>query len=123
MFILIERCDKCGKAFMDKSEVKRHKMYEHIVPVSPFEEVKEEEENRDGKSPYQNMEEIKTNEPDNIKSPGQLQNSKTTTPADVNTTKGIDDNNNTDNSSNYNKVKDNNTAVGNRPRSSRSFRL
>ena len=34
----IERCDKCGKAFMSQSEVKRHKMYEHPVPVSPFEE-------------------------------------------------------------------------------------
>jgi hypothetical protein len=34
----IERCDKCGKAFMTKSEVERHKMYEHPVPVSPFEE-------------------------------------------------------------------------------------
>ena len=108
---------------MDKSEVKRHKMYEHIVPVSPFEEVKEGEENREGKSPYQNMEEIKTNEPDNIKSPGELQYSKTNTPADVNTTNGIDDNDNTDNSSNYNKANDNNTAMGKRPRSFRSFRL
>ena len=34
----IERCDKCGKAFTSKSEVERHKMYEHPVPVSPFEE-------------------------------------------------------------------------------------
>ena len=34
----IERCDKCGKPFMSQSEVKRHKMYEHPVPVSPFEE-------------------------------------------------------------------------------------
>jgi hypothetical protein len=34
----IERCDKCGKAFMSQSEVKRHKMYEHPVPVSTFEE-------------------------------------------------------------------------------------
>ena len=33
-----ERCDKYGKAFMSKSEVERHKMYEHPVPVSPFEE-------------------------------------------------------------------------------------
>jgi hypothetical protein len=32
----IERCDKCGKAFMSQSEVKRHKRYEH--PVPPFEE-------------------------------------------------------------------------------------
>jgi hypothetical protein len=121
---LIERCDKCGKAFMDKSEVKRHKMYEHIVPVSPFEEVKEQEDNREGKSPHENMEEIKTNEPDNIKSLGQLQSSKTSaTPADVNTTKGIDDNNNNTDNSNYNKANDNNTAIGNRLRSFRSFRL
>lgn len=34
----IERCDKCGKAFMSHSEVERHKMHEHPVPVSPFEE-------------------------------------------------------------------------------------
>src|SRR5215210_7249104 len=34
----IERCDKCGKAFMSQPEVERHKMYEHPVPVSPFEE-------------------------------------------------------------------------------------
>ncbi len=34
----IERCEKCGKAFMSNSEVKRHKRYEHPVPVSPFEE-------------------------------------------------------------------------------------
>ncbi len=34
----IDRCDKYGKAFMSPSEVKRHKMYEHPVPVSPFEE-------------------------------------------------------------------------------------
>jgi hypothetical protein len=34
----IKSCDKCGKAFMSKSEVERHKMYEHPVPVSPFEE-------------------------------------------------------------------------------------
>jgi hypothetical protein len=34
----IERCDKCGKAFISKSEVERHKVYEHPVPVPPFEE-------------------------------------------------------------------------------------
>ena len=34
----IERCDKCGKAFLSQSEVGRHKMYEHPVPVLPFEE-------------------------------------------------------------------------------------
>ncbi len=34
----IERCDKCGKAFLSQSEVDRHKMYEHPVSVLPFEE-------------------------------------------------------------------------------------
>lgn len=34
----IERCEKCGKPFMSKSELERHKMWEHPVPVSPFEE-------------------------------------------------------------------------------------
>jgi hypothetical protein len=34
----IERCDKCGKSFMTKAEVERHKILEHPVPVSPFEE-------------------------------------------------------------------------------------
>ena len=33
----IERSNKCDKAFMSQSEVERHKMYEHPVPVSPFE--------------------------------------------------------------------------------------
>ncbi len=34
----IKRCDKCGKAFMNQAEVERHKVYEHPVPISPFEE-------------------------------------------------------------------------------------
>ena len=34
----IERCEKRGKAYVSQSEVERHKMYEHPVPVSPFEE-------------------------------------------------------------------------------------
>jgi hypothetical protein len=34
----IERCDKCGKAFMSRSEVERHKVYEHAVPVPLFEQ-------------------------------------------------------------------------------------
>jgi hypothetical protein len=42
----IERCDKCGKAFMSQSEVERHKMYEHPVPVSPFEEKRFASETR-----------------------------------------------------------------------------
>jgi hypothetical protein len=46
----IERCDKCGKAFMSQSEVKRHKMYEHPVPVSPFEERRFASNTRKNKS-------------------------------------------------------------------------
>ena len=34
----IVRCEKCGKSFLNKSEVERHKVWEHPVPVSPFEE-------------------------------------------------------------------------------------
>jgi hypothetical protein len=34
----IERCDKCGKPFMSQSEVERHKLFEHPVPVPAFEE-------------------------------------------------------------------------------------
>lgn len=34
----IERCEKCGKPFMSQSEVERHKVYEHPVPVPSFEE-------------------------------------------------------------------------------------
>ena len=33
----IERCEKCGKSFISKAELERHKMWEHPVPVSPFE--------------------------------------------------------------------------------------
>jgi hypothetical protein len=33
----IERCEKCGKSFMRKSEVEHHKMWEHH-PVSPLDE-------------------------------------------------------------------------------------
>jgi hypothetical protein len=43
---LTGRFEKCGKAFMNELEVERHKTYEHIVPVSPFEEI--DEENKEG---------------------------------------------------------------------------
>jgi hypothetical protein len=33
----IERCEKCGKSFMRKSEVECHKLWEHH-PVSSLEE-------------------------------------------------------------------------------------
>jgi phage-related protein len=52
----IERCDKCGKAFMNQSEVKRHKMYEHPVPVSPFEEKRSASDTSKNDSDNMNME-------------------------------------------------------------------
>lgn len=54
----IERCDKCGKAFMSRSEVKRHKMYEHPVPVSPFEEKRFDSDTRKNDSDNMNMEDV-----------------------------------------------------------------
>jgi hypothetical protein len=102
---LIERCEKCGKAFMDKSEVKRHKMYEHIVPVSPFEETEEKEESL----PYQNLM-LKRIEPDNINNLKELQKSRTT----------INTNDTPSNNSNYNKTSNN---IGNRPIGFRPFRF
>jgi hypothetical protein len=53
----IERCDKCGKAFMSHSEVERHKMYEHPVPVSPFEERRFASDTRNNTSNI-NMEDV-----------------------------------------------------------------
>ena len=54
----IERCDKCGKAFMSQSEVKRHKMYEHPVPVSPFEEKRSASDTRQNDTDNMNMEDV-----------------------------------------------------------------
>jgi len=54
----IERCDKCGKAFMSQSEVERHKMYEHPVPVSPFEEERSTSDTRKNDSDNINMEDV-----------------------------------------------------------------
>jgi hypothetical protein len=53
----IERCDKCGKAFLSQSEVERHKMYEHPVPVSPFEEKRSASDASKNDSDNRNMEE------------------------------------------------------------------
>jgi hypothetical protein len=53
----IERCDKCGKALMSQSEVKRHKIYEHPVPVSPFEERRFVSDTRKNNS-NMNMEDV-----------------------------------------------------------------
>ena len=54
----IERCAKCGKAFMSQSEIKRHKMYEHPVPVSPFEEKGFDSDTRKNDSDNMNMEDV-----------------------------------------------------------------
>ena len=54
----IERCDKCGKAFMSQSEVERHKMYEHPVPVSPFEEKRSASDVSKNDSDTMNMEDL-----------------------------------------------------------------
>ncbi len=54
----IERYDKCGKAFMSQSEVERHKMYEHPVPVSPFEERRFTSYTRENNSSNTNMEDL-----------------------------------------------------------------
>ncbi len=54
----IERCDKCGKAFMSQSEVERHKMYEHPVPVSPFEEKRSASDTSKNDSDNMNMEDL-----------------------------------------------------------------
>jgi hypothetical protein len=54
----IERCDKCGKAFMSKSEVERHKMYEHPVPVSPFEETRSASDTSSKNNSNMNMEDM-----------------------------------------------------------------
>lgn len=55
----IERCDKCGKAFVSQSEVERHKMYEHPVPVSPFEEKRFDSDlSKNNNSSNMNMEDV-----------------------------------------------------------------
>jgi hypothetical protein len=116
---MIERCDKCGKPFMDKSEVNRHKMYEHIVPVSPFEENKEgavmhESINPQGKETGNR----------NNSHPEELQKSIVTTssntpPTNVDTTNKGENNNNSN--SNYNSKGINITR--NRSRGFRSIRM
>ena len=94
---MVERCDKCGKPFMDKSEVNRHKMYEHSVPVSPF------EENKEGAVIYEsiNPQRKETGNRDDSSHPEELQKSIITgtttskTPINVDTTnKGENINNN-----------------------------
>ena len=98
---MVERCDKCGKPFMDKSEVNRHKMYEHIVPVSPF------EENKEGATIYESIN-PERKESGNGSHPEELQNSiiTTTTSTDVDTTnKGVINNDNKSITSTQNRLR------------------
>ena len=113
---MIERCEKCGKPFMDKSEVNRHKMYEHIVPVSPF------EENKEGTTTiYESMNAEKKVTGNRNNHPEELQkliSTTTTTSTIVDTTNKIENNNN--DSNNYTKGIN---ITQNRSRGLRSFRL
>ena len=88
---------------MDKSEVNRHKMYEHIVPVSPF------EENKEGAVMYEsiNPQRKETGNRDDSSYPEELQKSIITTTTsntsnNVDVTNKVDNNNN---NSNYNNSK------------------
>jgi hypothetical protein len=113
---VIERCEKCGKPFMDKSEVNRHKMYEHSVPVSPF------EENKEGITIYESTNVKKKETGNRNNHPEELQKSitttTTTTSSIVDTTNKRENNNN--DSNNYNKGIN---VTQNRSRGFRSFRL
>src|SRR5919197_3804337 len=114
---MIERCEKCGKPFMDKSEVSRHKMYEHIVPVSPFEQNKEEgatttifEDTNVATKGSRN----RNNHPEELQKSITTTTATTSTNVDITTNKGENNDNNYTSSINVTK---------NRSRGFRSFRL
>ena len=114
---VIERCDKCGKPFNDKSEVNRHKMYEHILPVSPFEENKEGAVMHESISP-QRKETGNRNNGHPEESQKSIITTTSNTPANVDTTnKGENNNGN----SNYHSKGINTTQ--NRSRGFRSIRM
>jgi hypothetical protein len=77
----IERCDKCGKAFLSQSEVDRHKMYEHPVPVLTFEEKKGSgaDSSRDNSNNNTNMEDLQKMASDAITT-GRTTHTNDTTP-------------------------------------------
>lgn len=83
---------------MDKSEINRHKMYEHFVPLSPF------EENKEGAVMYESISpQRKENGNRNNSHPEDLRKSIITTtsntPTNVDTTNKVENNNS---NSNYN---------------------
>jgi len=107
---MVERCDKCGKPFMDKSEANRHKMYEHSVPVSPF------EQNKEGAAMRKETGNVNSSHPEEV------QKSITTT---GNTPTNVDTSNkgeNNDSNSNYNNSKGSNITQ-NKSRGFRSIRM
>jgi hypothetical protein len=111
-----ERCEKCGKPFMDKSKVNRHKIYEHSVPVSPF------EENKEGAVMHESINPQRKETYRNNSHPEELQKSIITTtsntPTNVDTTTKAENNNS---NSNYNSKGINITQ--NRSRGFRSTRM
>ncbi|MFL6360956.1 MAG: hypothetical protein ACJ72V_16670 [Nitrososphaeraceae archaeon] len=112
---MIERCEKCGKPFMDKSEVNRHKMYEHSVPVSPF------EENKEGTTIYESINGQKKETGNRNSHPEELQKSITTTTTTATST-NVDTTNKRENNNGNNYSKGINITQ-NRSRGFRSFRL
>jgi ribosomal protein L24 len=112
---VIERCEKCGKPFMDKSEVNRHKMYEHIVPVSPFEGNKKGAIMYEGTNVEKKETENRNNHPEELQK--SITTTTTTTSSNVDTTNKRENNND---GNNYNKGVN---VTQNRSRGFRSFRL
>jgi hypothetical protein len=123
---LVERCEKCGKAFMDKSEVKRHKMYEHIVSVSPFEEQENKEKDD---TIYENVRIETRKETNDSNNPEELTRLKMTTTTrttiDINNTnETANSNNNKTSNCNNNNKRTSDIITGNRTRGNlRPFRL
>jgi hypothetical protein len=111
---VIERCEKCGKPFMDKSEVNRHKMYEHIVPISPF------EENKEGATIYKSVNAQKNEIRNKNNQPGELQKSIMTTTSSTSSNVDTTNKGENNNDNNYNSKVVN---ARNRPKGFRSFRL
>ena len=101
---------------MDKSEVNRHKMYEHIVPVSPF------EENKEGTTTiYESINAEKKETGNRNNHPKELQKSITTTTTTTST--NVDTTNKGENNNNDNNYSKGTNITQNRSRGFRSFRL
>ena len=64
---------------MSQSEVKRHKMYEHPVPVSPFEEKRSASDTRKNDNDNMNMEDLQKMTSDVVTGKGNSNNNDITT--------------------------------------------